>query len=239
MGNHDMMLPLPDQETSLVDTNDAVAYLVARARRGKLALLVGAGASASAGLPLWRDVGDAIKKEINKLGSDPGDVSVLAQILFEEWEKSYGDVRARQELLHLLEESLDTLSEERESGRWGNIYPLLGALPVRNYFTTNWDPLLSQYLRKVGMRQNVRRLAEYNMAGHMIPASTDEACHVVHLHGFLPDQGVPDSIILTSDDYFDFENKARNVFERLVRQLEADTTLLGIGYAFHDINVLQ
>ncbi len=62
--------PEPDPATGLVDPELAIPYLAQRCELGKLAAFTGAGASASAGFPLWSTIGEELKRRMGKLNRD-------------------------------------------------------------------------------------------------------------------------------------------------------------------------
>lgn len=229
-------LPTPDLDTGMIPANQALSFLIHKLRQRKLAMLTGAGASASAGLPLWWQLGEALKVELRKVGSDTRDIAQLAGMFVAEKQREFGTAEAGyHELINLLENLFDTLDSRRSENEYGSHYPLLAKLPVLDFFTTNWDEILERCLRR-DAHKSVRKIDE-TIAARFLAQATPDECHVVHLHGVL--RGGPQHLIATDNDYYSFEKRARQVFERLKRQVQGGFSLLGIGYAFEDLDVCE
>ncbi|HEU0209626.1 MAG TPA: SIR2 family protein [Candidatus Udaeobacter sp.] len=117
------------------------------------------------------------------------------------------------------------------------------ALPV--YLTTNYDDFMEQALRsrKRDPQQALCRWNDYLEANKdTAPSAFDESSYkpdvdkpvVFHLHGH---SGVPESLVLTEDDYLDFMVSISRNEELLpppIRKALAGTTLLFLGYAITD-----
>lgn len=224
--------PEPNPQTGEVAPEKLIPYLAQRCDRGRLAILVGAGASASAGLPLWSEIGRRLQQELKKENPGLDDTAALASLYVDRIHQRVNDRRAaKKQLIDLIQHQLYAPKAEPRAP-FGEVYPLLARLPVANYYTTNWDQLLVQCLCQTGL---VESFDNETIVYSPAPASGDRR-HVVFLHGTIP--GQLDQVIVTLDDYRTFERAAHNVFERLLVQFKADTTLLCLGYSFGDLNVL-
>ncbi len=233
-------VPLPDGKSGVVDPNAVLQYLTERGRSGKLVIMTGAGVSASAGLALWSEMGEVLKKILNKSDDEWDNVSELAQIYVEQLEKQLRRPgAARVKLILLINYILRFSKGPKKRGYFGQIYPRLERLPVFNFYTTNWDGLLPeclQYLADKNAFSNIRRL-DNQMALYESDISHGKTRDVIYLHGTL--QGPHDQLIITSDDCKLFEKKAEHVFKRLLRQFEEETTMLCVGYSFSDLHVAE
>ena len=228
--------PEPKSEVFFLTPEEVHPYLVERFRERKVAVLAGAGASASAGLPLWSTIGEELKRLLGKSGSDIDNVAQLASIYVSQQAKARAGRRAgKYQLIALINHLMSLVSKDRDLSYFGEIYPRLAQLPVNNFYTTNWDQLLVQCLNQ---SSSLPVDALDNSTIRFNPGlATGDVQHVVFLHGTIP--GALEQIIATSEDYYHFEQTSQRVFSRLIDQLKADTTLLGIGYSFSDLNVAE
>ncbi len=226
--------PLPDAETGIVEPNAAVAYLGRGAMAGKLCVLAGGGASASAGLEVWEHLGTRLRGALGKKQDRSDNVLQLASMYVDDQYKSLLDRSAAKNRLIVLIESLLYSTRSPREDPFGKIYPRLRELPVSNYYTTNWDQLFYQCLIQ-DADLPVERYDNRTLRYHPAPA-TSGSRHLVYLHGTIP--GDPDQTIATSDECYQFEWLAKAAFERLVAQFESETVLLAVGYSLTEINVL-
>lgn len=103
--------------------------------------------------------------------------------------------------------------------------------------TTNYDLLIEQALLDAGIPHE--RIVS-SLVDDRVP---DGSYAVIHLHGILEPDGVPaanevDNVILTEDQYFGGDPRARARRELCVDRLNTDTCLL-IGVGMTDPNVLS
>lgn len=228
-------VPIPDKKSGIVDPNEALLYLAERVRSGNLAPMVGAGASASAGLPSWLEIGEVLKEILNKTDSEWDDVPELASRYVDRLEKHLHQPEdAKVKLILLIEKILKSLKDSKKQDDYGQIIPRLVRLPVDSFYTTNWDELLEKSLLQYATANDrgVRHL-DNQTARYETNISHGETRDVVYLHGTLT--GPHEQFIITSNDYKYFENKAAHVFKRLLKQFKEDTTMLCIGYSFSDL----
>jgi hypothetical protein len=124
---------------------------------------------------------------------------------------------------------------------------VLARLPLPIYITTNYDNLLMRALEAQGKnaRRELCRWYDSSKESGAVPASlsdpedasTPDKDHplVFHLHGH---EEVPDSLVLSEDDYLDFliAITRGRVLPPLVEKALTSTTLLFIGYRLADVN---
>ena len=121
-------------------------------------------------------------------------------------------------------------------------HAVLAELPLRVYVTTNYDDFMVQALRRAGKepRQEVCRWnsavrdepSVFDHDGGFVPSP--EQPLVFHLHGRLD---VPESIVLTEDDYLDFLVSVSRDQQLLPPQIQrslSNTSLLFMGYRLAD-----
>lgn len=124
-------------------------------------------------------------------------------------------------------------------------HALLADLELPVYLTTNYDDFMEQALRS-RKRDAQQALCRWN---HYLEANKDSAPSafddpnykpnvdkpvVFHLHGH---SGVPESLVLTEDDYLDFVlsiSRTEDLLPPRIRQALTGTSLLFLGYAITD-----
>lgn len=124
-------------------------------------------------------------------------------------------------------------------------HALLADLPLPIYLTTNYDDFMEQALRnrKRDAQQALCRWNDYLEANRdSAPSAFDDPNYkatadkpvVFHLHGH---SGVPESLVLTEDDYLDFVvsiSRNEELLPPRIRQALTGTSLLFLGYAITD-----
>ncbi|WP_346619326.1 SIR2 family protein [Blastococcus montanus] len=152
-----------------------------RARRGQLALFIGAGVSAAAGLPTWEQL---VEELATRSGLD-------------------GDLRAGLARLPPLDsaallarelgpEQLEAFVTERFGpGSYALAHALIADLPVQEFVTTNYDPLVELAAGDIGRRVTVLPYEEAEPGRPWL----------LKLHG---DAAHPESVVLTREEYLRF-----------------------------------
>lgn len=190
--------------------------------RDKTAILfVGAGVSATLGVPTWRGLIDHMAAD---LGYDPalfaspsGNFMTLAE--YHNIER--GGVGA---LRSWMDTNWVATDQELQSSKIHNLIVRLG-LPL--IYTTNYDRFLERALRLAG--KDVAKIVNVRD----LRAARDGQVHVVKFHG---DFDSDESIVLTEGDYF-----RRLAFDSpLDIKLRSDVlgrSILFVGYSLSDINI--
>jgi hypothetical protein len=157
---------------------EVAADLGERARRGQLAVFIGAGVSAAAGLPTWEQL-------VDELADRSGLRGVLRDGLSRLPLQDSAALLARE----LGREGLESYVAERFGpGAYSLAHALLADLPVQEFVTTNYDPLVELAAADIGRRI---RVLPYDEA-------TPGAPWLLKLHG---DAAHPDSVVLTREEY--------------------------------------
>lgn len=207
--------PRPDPVTSTVSAADALPYLASQARRGKLSLLIGPGASIAAGLRTWTTFGEQLRAHTGKVAESDAPVAQMATVLVnQELRSLHDDVASRQKLLSFLD---NALTNQPPITDFGAIYPRLAALPVSRWFVTTWDDLAERALITSGAVNDDRR--------------------ILYLHGSL--QEPQPRLVLTAEDHQSFARDYPDRFQALVEALRDDGTLLCVGFSAPDLGDLQ
>lgn len=204
-------LPWP-LESELLTAADELAE---RARGDELALFLGAGVSAAAGLPLWNDL-------LVQLATDAG--------LPEEDLAGLGSLPP-QDAASLLGRRL---GGERMRARVGEIFAdrphalahaLLAALPVREAVTTNYDRLFES--AAVGADRPVAVLPAERPRG--------QQRWLLKLHGDVGDVG---SVVLTREEFLEYD-VGRSALAGVVQALLLTRHVLFVGLSLLDDNLVR
>ena len=202
---------------------------------------IGAGAVAS-----WLSLGsDIAKKWANEYGyplDDYQQLSKVAQFLATIKNDMYPNYLLSREIKGI--KLPDFSSPEFE-----NTPPaVLANLNLPLYITTNYDHVIEEALKSRGKmpvsefcrwNEFTKEIADpsvfENRKYKYIPSSPHPL--VYHLHG---DIDIPQSMVLTEDDYIDFMvtllQDAKNLLPPLIRKALATTTVLFVGYSLEDVN---
>lgn len=196
--------------------------LAEAARRRSIAVFVGAGAAKDADLPGgkklpdWNGLIDPLRGELG-LADKTDDVLDVAQ-----W---YCDAKGRDALLEDVRKSLGGATTPTP------MHLAVAALPAPVFFTTNYDDLLERAIAKT------QRVPPDVIIEDAHIGLIDEARRttVVKLHG---DLAVPDTIVLTRDDYEGYAERHPAMIAYL-QALLATRTFLFVGFSLRDANFRQ
>jgi hypothetical protein len=149
-----------------------------RARRGQLAVFIGAGVSAAAGLPTWEQL---VAELAERSGLDDALRAGLTRLPLQD----SAALLARE----LGRGPLEAYVEERFGpGPYALAHALIADLPVQEFVTTNYDPLVEQAAADIGRQVRVLPFEE------AVPGSP----WLLKLHG---DAAHPESVVLTREEY--------------------------------------
>ncbi len=179
------------------------------------AVFAGAGLSIPAGMVDWKgllrniahDIGLDVKKE--------EDLITLAQFHVNERRSRH---QINQALIH----------EFANRARLTENHKILAALPIRTYWTTNYDTLIEESLKQAGKTPDVKVTSE-NLAT-TIPRRD---AVVYKMHG---DVSQPDKAVVTKDDYESYAT-TRHLFSMALQGDLVSKTFLFIGFSFNDPNL--
>lgn len=191
---------------------EAAEALAGRARRGELALFIGAGVSMAAGLPSWESlitsIADRHGVELDDLPSPLDRAELLRPALGEE----FGDAVAE---------------EAARVDRYAITHSLLAALGCREIVTTNYDELYERAAADLDGTDGVPILPyEEPRSGRP---------WVLKMHGDVHD---PAGIVLTRSDFVRYDSRSRPMGS-VVQALLLTRHLLVVGASLTDDNFLR
>jgi SIR2-like domain len=209
--------------------------LMERIASGRCTPFLGAGACWPT-LPRGRDIAERWTEAHGYPLGDPHDLARVSQYLAVLRDPMYPKERISQELASLGPPDFGLADEP---------HAVLADLPLPLYITTNYDDFMARALVQRGRapQQEVCRWNDsYYVHNDTAPLASDPA-HlptpanpiVFHLHGRL---GIPESLVLTEDDYLDFlvalSERRDGLLPHQVRGALSSTSLMFIGYALAD-----
>jgi hypothetical protein len=223
----------PSRATALTET--AWDDLITLIKREKCTPFIGAGAS-GAQLPIGSKLARQWAKENSYPLKDTSNLTRVAQFL----SISRFDMFPKEQVSQLFKNAgTPDFSKPNEP------HAVLADLPLPIYITTNYDEFMFMALknRKRDPRREFCRWNGYPdvmkkesvFKGGYVPSPAQPL--VFHLHGY---HGVPQSMVLTEDDYLDFlialsERQGRQaLIPTAVRTALAGTALLFVGYSLSD-----
>ena len=197
------------------DLREHAEALAGHARDGRLALFLGAGVGAAAGLPLWSDLlaelaeraefGDDLRAGLGRL--TPQDAAALVA-------RRLG-----------AEATADYVAERFAERPHALAHALLAGLPVSELATTNFDPLFESAARGVGRDLRVVPLQDAVGAEQWL----------LKMHG---DVSAPESVVLTRDQYLLFESE-RAALAGVVQAMLLTRHVLFVGFSLLDDNFVR
>jgi hypothetical protein len=186
-----------------------------RARAGELALFIGAGVSAAAGLPTWEQL---LVELAGRSGLDDGLREGLNQLP----PQDSAALLARE----LGRDRLEAFVKERFGpGRYALAHALIAALPVQEFVTTNYDPLVELAAGDIGL--------------DLVVLPFDEAepgrPWLLKLHG---DAAHPESVVLTREEYLQLGD-ARAALAGVLHSLLLTRHVLFVGTSMLDDDLIR
>ena len=180
------------------------------------AVFAGAGLSIPAGMVNWKGLLKNIAQEIGLDVKKEDDLVTLAQ--FHVNEHGGGRHQINQALIH----------EFARRAKSTQNHKILASLPIRTYWTTNYDALIEDSVKDAGKTPDVKITVE-NLATTM---SRRDAV-VYKMHG---DVSLPDKAVVTKDDYESYAT-TRHLFSTALQGDLVSKTFLFIGFSFNDPNL--
>jgi hypothetical protein len=185
-------------------------------REDNAAVFVGAGLSRSAGYVDWVGLLSPIATELGLDAKKEADLVGLAQYHLN------NNGANRNQLNQLLVDEFADVAKPTEN------HEILARLPLRTYWTTNYDKLIEKALERSGKRVDTKYTVE-----QLATTKRGRDAVVYKMHG---DVDHPDKAILTKDDYERYHYTHSPFITALLGDL-VDTTFLFLGFSFTDPNL--
>ena len=186
-----------------------------QARRGQLAVFIGAGVSAAAGLPTW-------ERLVDELAGQSGLDDELRAGLARLPPQDSAALLARE----LGREQLEAFVKERFGpGSYALAHALIADLPVQEFVTTNYDPLVELAAADIGRAVRVLPFEE------TVPG----APWLLKLHG---DAAHPESVVLTREEYLQFGD-SRAALAGVLQSLLLTRHVLFVGTSMLDDDLIR
>jgi len=181
-----------------------------------VAVFAGAGMSAGAGFVNWAELLRPIAEELGLDVDKESDLVALAQFHCNDNANNRSQLNKR-----LIEEfSRDALETEN--------HQILSRLPIRTYWTTNYDKIIETALDKSGKIADVKYTKE-----HLATTKPRRDAVVYKMHG---DVDHASQAVLTKDDYERYHVKMDQYLANLKGDLISKTFIF-IGFSFTDPNL--
>jgi Sir2- and TIR-associating SLOG family/SIR2-like domain len=180
------------------------------------AVFIGAGLSKAAGYVDWPGLLDPVAKELCLDVKKENDLVALAQY--------YVNKRGanKHQLSQLLIEDFSDLQEPTENHR------ILARLPIRTFWTTNYDTMIENVLQSAG------KIADVKYTREQLTSTKPRRDVVVYkMHG---DVNHPSSAVLTKDDYEGY-HRTHEAFITALSGSLVSTTFCFLGFSFNDPNL--
>jgi hypothetical protein len=202
-----------------VMTTDSTTFVSKYAKElasDNAAAFLGAGLSKAAGYVDWPGLLDPVANELGLDVKRENDLVALAQYYVNKKGAN------RHQLSQLLIENFSDLQEPTEN------HKILARLPIRAFWTTNYDTLIETALQSGGRIADVKYTTE-----QLTTTKTRRDVVVYKMHG---DINHPNSAVLTKDDYERY-HRTHEAFITALSGALVSTTFCFMGYSFNDPNL--
>jgi hypothetical protein len=197
------------------DLCELAEQLGEKARRGQLAVFVGAGVSAAAGLPTWEQL-------LDELAAASGLRGELREGLTRLPPQDAAALLARE----LGRDRVEAFVKERFGpASYALAHALVADLPVQEFVTTNYDPLVELAAADMGRRLQVLPFDE----------ARPGAPWLLKLHG---DAAHPESVVLTREEYLQFGD-TRAALAGVLHSLLLTRHVLFVGTSMLDDDLIR
>lgn len=185
-------------------------------KTGNAVIFVGAGVSIGASLPGWYELIKPLAEAVEYRLPSPQDIT--AQKLLDAAQR-YENLNGRARLIRHFQDKLDTTLLDPSPA-----HKVLVALPSKIFFTTNYDNLLEEALKRDRIRRQVI------IGESQLPLWRDDQTKVVKICGDLEQ---PESLVITSRDFNTLLDSHSEILARVRNELISKTALF-VGYSLQD-----
>lgn len=203
----------------MVTINDFKRAYSKAIQDGYAAIFAGAGLSMSCGFVDWKGLLCDLAKEIKLDVEKEHDLVEVAQYYCNE---KRGRNEISQKILNYFVTETESESKENENVR------LLAELPIKTFWTTNYDHLIEDTLKKSG------KLVDIKMTTQSLATTLSGSDAIVYkMHG---DYLNASECVIIKDDY-ECYNDTRQLFSTTLQGDLVSKTFLFIGFSFEDPNL--
>lgn len=202
----DKLNQIMEQNISYLD------HIAEQMKLGYVSVFAGAGLSVASGYVDWKKLLEPLCKQM-RLNIDK-DLTEIAQY----YKNQYG----RQGLNDVVFNEFAKVPKNNENVAW------LAKLPIKEYWTTNYDDIIEREIEKRGKVVDTV-IDQVSFKYH----DPNREVVVYKMHG---DKKHPDDVVLTKEDYQNYDEK-RNLFTKLLSVELIRKTFLFIGFSFNDPNL--
>lgn len=199
----------------MVDRNELIEKFVKAIQEGYAAVFAGAGLSRASGYVDWKDLLKPLAKNINLDIQKETDLIAVAQYYRNERGNRAG---INQTIMNEFTKDV----KDNENVR------ILARLPIKTYWTTNYDNLIEDELKRNNKRVEIK--IDKDQLAITLP---DRDAVLYKMHG---DASNPADAVLTKDDYECYDIK-RPLFRTALQGDLISKTFLFIGFSFEDPNL--
>ncbi|WP_018263979.1 SIR2 family protein [Methylobacterium sp. WSM2598] len=198
------------------DTEDFLSKYLKELNADNAAVFVGAGLSKAAGYVDWPGLLSEVAQTLGLDASKETDLVALAQYHLN------SNATNRHQLSQLLIDEFSDLKAPTEN------HEILARLPIRTFWTTNYDRLIEKALEAGGKRVDTKYTQE-----HLATTRRGRDAVVYKMHG---DIEHPDKAILSKDDYERY-HQTHGPFTTALSGDLVEKTFLFLGFSFTDPNL--
>ena len=202
---------------NIIDKKELVGIIEQALYSDELAIFAGAGLSVPSGYVNWKELlrqfSDSIGLNIDK----EYDLISVAQYY-------KNSAQSKNQISQKL------IQEFTKDSKDNNLLTLLTSMPIETFWTTNYDHLIEDNLKKAGKRVDIK-IDNNDLS--ITPPNIDAT--VYKFHG---DISRPYEAILTRDDYESFD-KSHKLFIQTLRGDLSSKTFVFVGYSLNDPDIQQ
>lgn len=182
---------------------------------GYAAIFAGAGLGHASGFPNWKELIRPFAEEISLNVDEEHDLVEVLQY--------YRNKRGNRTSINQ-----KILNEFSSSNKYNENIDIITRLPIKTYWTTNYDHLIEEGLEKHNRKADVKITIE-NLSSHVY----DRDAVVYKMHG---DKEFPKDTVILRDDYEKYRFN-RSMFKTALKGDLVSKTFLFIGFSFEDPNL--
>jgi hypothetical protein len=186
-----------------------------QARRGQLAVFIGAGVSAAAGRPTWEQL---VEELAARSGLDESLSAGLAQLPLQDSAALLARELGREQMQAFVKERFGP-------GSYALAHALIADLPVQEFVTTNYDPLVELAAADIGRELSV---LPHDQTAPGRP-------WLLKLHG---DAAHPETVVLTREEYLEFGD-SRAALAGVLHSLLLTRHVLFVGTSMLDDDLIR